>query len=911
MPESSRLRTLGLPPSQLVAGACRYIAQHHAAQGRDLTRLTLLIPHLQAGAAVARALRAATGAEVLLLPRITTLASWAQDIPVEASVMSGAAREAMLHQVLSQRGWFAQADLWAIAGELNGLLDELTRWRVGMPDSIADFQRRIEAAYRARAGASFAFEAKLVYELWHAATRSAGSLDVEGAYRLRLGKLAGALRDPLYAIGLGRLTPAENEFFERCAARIEVTCFVAESEPSAHSCAAERALALAWPALLTRTLHERAAELRQADRSSALRARLRLFGAHGVEQEAQAVDLAIREWLVQGRQRIAAVVFDRLTARRARALLERAQVLVRDEAGWALSTTSAATVLSRLFDALGNDCYHRDLLDLLKSPFALADWPRAARQQAVWRLERRIREASVRCGLERYLRLAEKTGDAELKQLLVRVQRAGRMLALDRRKSLPAWLEAVEHSARALGVHAGLEHDAAGAQLLELMRSLGSELAGASYAVSFGEFRRWWSRRLEAATFRDAAIDSPVIFTSLPAARLRAFDAVLVIGADAAHLPGPASAEMFFNQSVRRELGLPGRAERVRALEEDLLGLIANAGEVLVTWQRTRDGEPNLLSPLFERLHALHQLAWQDSLIDTHLPALLAAQAAGRAADASALQSTPPAPRVPAAAVPDAVSASGYNALMACPYQFFARYVLGLRALEDVQEALDKAGYGSRIHEALYRFHATHPRVSDRDSASAQAELDGLSQAVFADLIADNYVASAWLARWQAVIPGYLQWQREREAQGWRFHAGELERAITIATPAGRTLRLHGRIDRVDMHADGAVAVVDYKTQARTKLRGKLRIDGEDVQLPLYALLWGGPIAAALFLGLDAPVDGVACEGDIDALARAVAERLGQLFDRIHEDASLPAHGVEAVCRHCDVSGLCRRKYWA
>jgi ATP-dependent helicase/nuclease subunit B len=77
----------------------------------------------------------------------------------------------------------------------------------------------------------------------------------------------------------------------------------------------------------------------------------------------------------------------RLVARRARALLERAQVLVKDEAGWAFSTTSAATAVGRWLDVAGGDCYHRDLLDLMKSPFVFQDWGREARRHAVWRLE--------------------------------------------------------------------------------------------------------------------------------------------------------------------------------------------------------------------------------------------------------------------------------------------------------------------------------------------------------------------------------------------------------------------------------------------------------------------------------------------------------------------------------------------
>src|SRR5690606_10474842 len=125
------------------------------------------------------------------------------------------------------------------------------------------------------------------------------------------------------------------------------------------------------------------------------------------------------------------------------------------------------------------------------------------------------------------------------------------------------------------------------------------------------------------------------------------------------------------------------------------------------------------------------------------------------------------------------------------------------------------------------------------------------SEAVFADAIADNYMSNAWLARWRARIPRYVAWQREREARGWRFHAGEVEREVALTTPGGRSIVLKGRIDRVDRREDGAVAVIDYKTRHHQRLKEELRFPGEDVQLPMYVLLWGEPVAEALYLPLD------------------------------------------------------------
>jgi len=935
-PSASRVTRIACAPGTLPAQAALHIVECERARLPDLTHAVVVLPGLTAAANLARALRHAAGAVALLLPRITTLSQWAAQVPLDRPVTPRAAREALLYEALAERGWLATTDLWAVAGELAGLFDELTRHAVALPATVGEFSRQLERAYRAKRSNALQFEARLVHELWHLVARDTGALDSEAAYQLRLAALAGDAAAPLYAVGLTRRTRAEDAFLERYAECAPV--YLLDADPGAAGDGLAHALHLAWPAPPgAADLITRAALLKQRHPASPCSGRVAWFGAASAEQEAQAVDVTVREWLLAGNSRIAVVINDRLTARRARALLERAEVLVRDEAGWAFSTTSAATVIGRWLDCAANDCYHRDLLDLLKSPFALNDWPRPVRQQAVWRFEGYVREANAVSGLARYVALAERNNDAEVRQILVRVQRGLAELGRGRRP-LARWVAALQASLEEIGVRGGLAADRAGEQLLDLLSGLADDLAQSRLAVGFAEWRRWLARELEAATFSDRTIESPVVFTSLAATWLRTFDAVLIVGADAAHLPGADPVAMFFNQGVRAELGLPTRNEVLREIEEALAGLIAGSGTVLATWQRFTGGEQNLLSPQFERLAALHRLAYGAELADEALAARLPSADVVRQPAADPPDATvQPAPRAPAALLPQAISASGYNALMACPYQFLARYLLGLAELDDVQEMIEKADYGRIVHAVLKTFHAAHSRVLDHGPAVAHEALERLSEEAFAGAVGQNYLARAWLERWRALIPEYLDWQRAREAEGWRWYAGEETRDITITTPNGARLVLRGRIDRVDQRpvrsevsgvrreppADGAAApqplpltpheysVIDYKTARHQALRRRLDPPGEDVQLLVYALLWGGPVAAALFLSLErGGVRAVELGGDLAALAAAARDRLAELFDALRAGAPLPAQGAEAVCEYCEMRGLCRRNYW-
>ena len=75
---------------------------------------------------------------------------------------------------------------------------------------------------------------------------------------------------------------------------------------------------------------------------------------------------------------------------------------------------------------------------------------------------------------------------------------------------------------------------------------------------------------------------------------------------------------------------------------------------------------------------------------------------------------------------------------------------------------------------------------------------------------------------------------------GFGFIEESIE-AVEIALPDGRTLRVRGRIDRVDLGRDGTIHVVDYKTGSyhqgyRDILSGDPVGGGTKLQLPIYGL---------------------------------------------------------------------------
>ena len=343
-----------------------------------------------------------------------------------------------------------------------------------------------------------------------------------------------------------------------------------------------------------------------------------------------------------------------------------------------------------------------------------------------------------------------------------------------------------------------------------------AELAESSAFFAFPTWRDWLNRELEGGAFRDRSLSSSIVMLPRHDVRLRHFEAAIVIGADAAQL-APATADgSFFNQAVRRELGLPTREQAECALRRDLELLLSVVPRVVVTWQREHDGEAQLLAPEFDLLATLHQLAWVDDL--HRLPLATSRERLPDAATTPVLPSRA-APVVPTTLLPQRLSVSGLGSLVACPYQFFARHVLRLNELDEVAEEMEKSDYGQFVHRSLERFHAAHPCVSALGEAEALAALQAIVTEVFAGAEAENWLALGWRLRWQQRLPAYLDWQRAREAAGWRWQAAETKVAQSLPLPDGAAIELYGRIDRIDEGAAGR-SLIDYKTKTLERQPG-------------------------------------------------------------------------------------------
>lgn len=902
----------------------------------------------------------------MLLPQITTLnlwqASWGAPLPDAV-----AERVTLFSALLEERRLGDQLgatpeQLWALTRELTAVCDELTAGCAptllgpAVADRsalVAQLDAATRAVYRAAATRACSDEARLVLGLWRATLEQ----DRGAAGRLAtLAELADRADRPLAVVVPPEWDAPARAFEARYAGRQPVLRLWIDR---VHTLAP--ALAAAWPELtgaqgaqgadgagsggetgrevrprvpaesgpqlnlplqpapeperelLTAPLLERARGLRE--HGTPLPAEL--CKASSLEEEASIASDRILGWLRAGVSSIGVVVLDRAVARRVRALLERADVLVRDESGWKLSTTTVAGALMRWLELASSGeerLQTRVLLDWLKSRHAFALWPE--KDAAVVGLESVMRAENLTRGWNTLVaalrraaeRAADGAGDSEgaaasaYGAALALLGRLRPLLAAPgRRLRLAEHFEWLDDRLTATDMRASFAEDAAGATLLATLEGLAHSVDRAADRFSFAQWVGFVGDGLENSNFRDDAIDSPVSFYALEGAAWRPVEHLLVLGADAAHAPGQTRSNLFLAPGLRRELRLVTTDVMQREALFRLAALMSAARWTTLTWQGRRERSPNPLAPSLERLRQLHDFAFGPGLSNGWTWPLypVPADPVFR-----------PAPSAPAL-MPDHVSASAAATLVNCPYKFYAERMLGLVELKDMSEELDKRDWGELVHQILERFHAAVGNEGGR--AELMAALAATAQGVFDERSGGDAAFLGYRARFDGLLAPYVDWWIKWRAQGHEVRALEEAWTQEFRDASGTSIRLVGRIDRLDSGPEGAV-LIDYKTRAPKRLRDGLATPGEDVQLPFYRLLLGPrtPVATAAYLSLNgAAVTLVPPEQPIDVLADDVAARLAEDVARLRAGGALPANGAASVCRYCGVRGVCRKGHWS
>ena len=521
---------------------------------------------------------------------------------------------------------------------------------------------------------------------------------------------------------------------------------------------------------------------------------IRAAELHDPASEAQAIALAIREALETPARTVALVTPDRLLAQRVSALLKRWGIEADDSAGRPLSQLAPGTLLLAIASAAAADFAPVPLLALLKHPLVGGDDD----SRRAWLDDVRLLDLALRGprpagglgGLDEHFPTREKDV-------------AGCVAAWRRVRPRLRPLEALFQDPRPLADLARAIADATqqlagdrawsrseGRSAAELIGRL-QEIESNGLTVTGGDVVPILRQLLDDVRIRPAYGGHPRVFIwGLLEARLQSADLMILGGLNEGVWPALAAPDPWLAPKIRSNLGLPGLEFRVGLSAHDFASALG-APQVLITRARRDSRSPTIASRLWLRLQAMTGGLARDTRLERLAPALDDA-GTPRPADR-------PEPRPLREQRPTRISVTSVDRLKADPFAFYAREILKLPSLDEVDADHSAAWKGTAVHKVLEQWLAEDECNPDKLVERARA------------LLASDTIHPMLRALWQPRLMEAIRWieseERSNQSEGRLPLVAEARGTVTLDG-----VELYGKADRIDRLAGGGLAIVDYKT---------------------------------------------------------------------------------------------------
>ncbi len=656
------------------------------------------------------------------------------------------------------------------------------------------------------------------------------------------------------------------------------------------------------------------------------------------QEEAAAIALVLRDALETPGARAALVTPDRELAGRVAAELLRHGVVADDSAGEPLADTPPAVFLRLLTRAVAEELSPVPLLALLKHPLTAAGLSPAACRAAARALEKAClrgpRPAHGLTGLRRALDRAAAPPEAadllgRLEACLAPTLRIAAGIEVAPSDALTALIDAAERLAATDTtpgpslLWAGEEGDALATTLSEIQQALPllpdqrrSVLPGLLDAVLQGQVVR--SRR--ALRGRGGTEHPRVFIWGLLEARLQTAGTLVLGGLVEGVWPPATDPGPWLSRPMRAKVGLASPEQTVGQAAHDFLAAANAAPQVVLSCPARRDGAPAVPARWLTRLEMF--LAGHDMRLPEH-PAVAWVRALDQPADRPR-PAMPPRPCPPVVLRPRRLSVTEIETWLRDPYAIYARHVLKLAALKPIDEATDAADYGKLVHDGMRIFLAEH---GTRWPPGAAGHL----RRAMARALAEAGLREALVAWWSPRLDRIADWVADTETARRAIHriaalAAEVSGTSEIPRDGGR-FALVGRADRIERRADGALAILDYKTgtpptqkEVDAGLAPQLLLEAAMAEAGAFGAELAGQAGELIYWHLTGGYEPGEVrslfKGDAAAIADAVAaarENLGALIDAYDQPdrcyLSQP-HPARAP-RFSDYTQLARVAEWA
>lgn len=309
-------------------------------------------------------------------------------------------------------------------------------------------------------------------------------------------------------------------------------------------------------------------------------------------------------------------------------------------------------------------------------------------------------------------------------------------------------------------------------------------------------------------------------------ARLQHVDQLILGGLNEGTWPQTVKNDAFLTRLQKNAMGMEPPERRIGLSAHDFQMAMGQKDVVLARTLRS-EGAPTVASRWWQRLSTL---AGKDITEQMKARGARFEDLGKQANEAAWMQpAARPAPKPPLAMRPRSLSVTQVQTLKNDPYAIFAKKILKLTPVDPMIRDPDASDRGQLFHAILEN---ALTEGLDFDADNAPDQLREVAERCFASEDLPPEIRAFWWPRFEALIDPLIAWERERGENIAKRHA-ELSAESTPVDDTG--VSLNGRADRIDLHHDGDIDIIDYKTGTTPSTKA---VEGlHEAQLTLEAAL--------------------------------------------------------------------------
>lgn len=244
------------------------------------------------------------------------------------------------------------------------------------------------------------------------------------------------------------------------------------------------------------------------------------------------------------------------------------------------------------------------------------------------------------------------------------------------------------------------------------------------------------------------------------------------------------------------------------------------------------------------------------------------------------------------------LSPTGLEMFLQCPFQYFGGRLLRLREPPGrPEDRLDFLTQGNIVHSVLARWYA------------APCDIERLFEEEFARILEEKNIQPGYHT--ERLRNAMLEDLRAFAGDGrWPLQGLESRMEEPFEFDLTDSIRIAGKIDRLDFAPDGSAFVTDYKYSRAQTAKNK-RDDENLLQAPLYAMaaerVFGVRAAGMHYVALKGGIDEIGWDAPFpEGFFERATEKTVSAVEEIRAGRVEVAPANLDKCRFCDFRDVCR-----